>query len=170
VDKVHKLIRKWDATDASMHDSQKLDDLLDLCNPGKGVWADSAYRSAQIEADLKAKGLRSRIHRRAARNRPLSERQKSANTTRSKVRARVEHVFGHQQNSMGGKIVRSIGIVRARFKIGMMNLGYNIRRLVLLKRWQLRPLECAHGWSLCGIAHKDRAVAGQRSQRPPIGD
>src|SRR5262249_42797119 len=49
--------------------------------------------------------------------------QKSANTTLSKVRARVEHVFGQQQNSMGGKIVRTIGIVRARFKIGMMNLG-----------------------------------------------
>jgi hypothetical protein len=41
------------------------------------------------------------------------------------VRARVEHVFGHQQSAMGGKIVRTIGIARARFKIGMMNLGYN---------------------------------------------
>ena len=128
VDKAHKLIRKWDATDAAVHDSQKLDDLLDLSNTGNGVWADSAYRSDQIEANLKAKGLQSRIHRRAARNHPLSERQKSANTTLSKVRARVEHVFGQQQNSMGGKIVRTIGIVRARFKIGMMNLGYNIRR------------------------------------------
>jgi hypothetical protein len=64
----------------------------------------------------------------------VSERQKSANTTRSKVRARVEHVFGQQQNSMGGKIVRTISIVRARFKCGMMNLGYNIRRLVQLER------------------------------------
>src|SRR5262245_583941 len=36
VDKVHKLIRKWDATDASVHDSQKLDDVLDLSNTGKG--------------------------------------------------------------------------------------------------------------------------------------
>ncbi len=62
---------------------------------------------------------------------PLAQkRQKSANTTRSKVRTRVEHVFGHQQSSMGGKIVRTIGIARARFKIGMTNLGYNIRRLV----------------------------------------
>ena len=103
VDKAHKLIRKWDATDASVHDSQKLDDVLDLSNTGNGVWADSAYRSVEIEARLKAKGLQSRIHRRAARNRPLSERQTSANTTRSKVRARVEHVFGQQQNSMGGK-------------------------------------------------------------------
>src|SRR5204862_654468 len=130
VDKAHKLIRKWDATDAAVHDSQKLDDVLDLSNTGNGVWADSAYRSVQIEAGLTAKGLQSHIHRRAARNRPLSERQKSANTTR----ARVEHVFGHQQNSMGGKIVRTIGIARARFKIGMMNLGYNIRRLVQLER------------------------------------
>jgi hypothetical protein len=77
--------------------------------------------------------------RRTARNRPLSERQKSANTTRSKVRALVEHVFGQQQNSMGGKIVRTIGLVRARFKIGMMNLGYNIRRLVQLERMAAAP-------------------------------
>jgi hypothetical protein len=34
------------------------------------------------------------------------------------VRAR-----GQQQSSMGGKIVRTIGIALARFKIGMMNLG-----------------------------------------------
>jgi len=40
------------------------------------------------------------------------------------MRARVEHVFGHQQGSMDGKIVRTIGIARARFKIGMMNFGY----------------------------------------------
>src|SRR6266498_2909958 len=139
VDKAHKLIRKWDATDAAVHDSQKLDDVLDLSNTGKGVWADSAYRSVQIEAGLKEKGLQSRIHRRAARDRPLSERQKSANTTRSKVRARVEHVFGQQQSSMGGKIVRTIGIARARFKIGMMNLGYNIRRLVQLERMAPAP-------------------------------
>src|ERR1700745_3403182 len=90
-------------------------------------------------ANLKAKGVQTRIHRRAARNRPLSERQKSANTTRAKVRARVEHVFGQQQNSMGGKIVRTIGIVRARFKIGMMNLGYNIRRLVQLEWMAAAP-------------------------------
>ena len=112
VDRAHKLIRKWDATHAAVHDSQKLDDLLDLSNTGNGVWADSAYRSDQIEANLRTKGLQSRIHRRAARNHPLSERQKSANTTLSKVRACVEHVFGQQQNSMGGKIVRTIGIVQ----------------------------------------------------------
>ena len=139
VDKAHNLIRKWDVTNAAVHDSQKLDDVLDLSNTGKEVWADSAYRSLATEARLQEKGLQSRVHRRAARNRPLSERQASANTTRSRVRARVEHVFGHQQSSMGGKIVRTIGIARARFKIGMMNLGYNIRRLVQLERMAAAP-------------------------------
>src|SRR5260370_13160983 len=82
VDKAHKLIRKWDATNAAVHDSQKLDDVLDLSNTGKEVWADSAYRSVEIEAGLKEKRLQSHIHRPAPRNRPLSEPQKSANTNR----------------------------------------------------------------------------------------
>jgi len=30
---------------------------------------------------------------------------------------------------MGGKLVRTIGLARARFKIGMMNLVYNMCRL-----------------------------------------
>jgi IS5 family transposase len=108
LDKAHNLIRTWDATDAAVHDRQKLDDVLDLSNTGKEVWgADSVYCSAQIEARLTAKGLQSRIHRRAARNPSASQRQKSANTTGSKVRARVEHVFGQQQNSIGVKIARS---------------------------------------------------------------
>ena len=53
---------------------------------------------------------------------------------KSRVRARVEHVFGVQQTSPGGRIVRTIGIVRARAKIGLQNLVYNIRRLVTLER------------------------------------
>jgi len=134
VDRKHKLIRKWDVTDAAVHDSQKLDALLDRNNTGREVWADSAYRSAKTEAKLAASGFRSRVHHKGARGRPLGERQKQANKARSEVRARVEHIFGHQTNSMGAKIVRTIGVARARFKIGMMNLGYNMRRLVQLER------------------------------------
>jgi transposase, IS5 family len=60
VDKAHKLIRKWDATDAAVHDSRKLSDVLDPSNTSKEVWADSAYRSVEIEARLKEEGLHSR--------------------------------------------------------------------------------------------------------------
>jgi IS5 family transposase len=139
IDRAHKLIRRYAETDASVHDSQKLDDVLDKSNTGAEVWADSAYRSAEIEAKLEAKGYKSRVHRRARRNRPLSRREQAGNTTRSRVRARVEHVFGHQHTSMGGTIVRTIGIVRARAKIGLMNLVYNISRLVQLERAAAAP-------------------------------
>ncbi len=139
IDRKYKLIRRQAATDASVHDSQKLDDVLDGSNTSSDVWADSAYRSAEIEAKLEAKGYKSHVHRRSRRNRPLTQREKSANTTRSRVRARVEHVFGHQHTSMGAKIVRTIGIVRARAKIGMMNLVYNMSRLVQLERMGVAP-------------------------------
>jgi transposase, IS5 family len=69
------------------------------------------YESLTIEEQLAERGLKSRIHRGTYRNRKLSEAQKAANTTRSKVRARVEQVFGDQKNAMGAKLVRTIGIV-----------------------------------------------------------
>jgi IS5 family transposase len=132
VDRRHKLIRRYEVTDASVHDSQALDGLLDDENTASDVWADSAYRSAEIEDKLAARGLKSRIHRKAHRNRPLTEREKQGNRTRSKVRARVEHVFGAQSNDMGGALLRCIGIVRARARIGLRNLVYNMRRMVQL--------------------------------------
>jgi transposase, IS5 family len=134
VDRRHKLVRRYSVTDAARHDSQELDALLDTDNTASDVWADSAYRSADIEASLAERGCKSRIHRRPARNRPLTAREQRGNTTRSRVRARVEHVFGHQANAMGGKLVRTIGLVRARAKIGMQNLVYNMRRFVHLER------------------------------------
>ena len=134
VDRQHKFVRRFAVSDANVHDSQKLDNILDVNNTASHVWADSAYRSAEIEARLGERGLKSRICRKGHRNRPLGERQKAANKTRSSVRARVEHVFGHQTVAKGGKFVRTIGIVRARTKIGMQNLIYYLRRFVCLER------------------------------------
>jgi IS5 family transposase len=133
-DAKHKLIRRYAVTDAAVHDSQELDGLLDKDNTCNDVFADSAYRSAEIEAKLRASGYKSRIHRRGRRNHPLSLAQERANHAKSRIRARIEHVFGAQQSAPGGRIVRTIGIVRARAKIGLQNLAYNIRRLVTLER------------------------------------
>jgi len=133
-DATHKLIRGYDVSDASVHDSQKLDGLLNKSNTSEEVYADSAYRSAETEAKLKARGFRSRIHRRGSRNHPLSQAQAAANRRKSKIRARVEHIFGAQENAPGGRLVRTIGSVRAKAKIGLQNLAYNIRRLVILDR------------------------------------
>src|SRR3954471_12826104 len=133
-DAKHKLIRCYEVTDAAVHDSQLLEGLLDEGNTCNDVFADSAYRSAEIEAKLRASGYYSRIHRGGRRNHPLSSTQERANHAKSRIRARIEHVFGAQQSAPGGRIVRTIGMVRARAKIGLQNLAYNIRRLVTLER------------------------------------
>jgi IS5 family transposase len=93
-----KLIERYAVTDASVHDSQTL---AELVQPQDGaVYADSAYRSAEAEAMLAQKQLTSRIHERAYRNRPLTEAQKESNRQKSKIRARIEHVFGFMSQSM----------------------------------------------------------------------
>ena len=134
VDRKHKLIRRYHVTDAAVHDSQAVDRLLTRGNTGSGVWADAAYRSAEIEATLKARKLTSHIHRKGKRGKPLTQQAQKSNRTKSTVRVRVEHIFGAQANDMGGTLVRTIGLVRAKAKIGMKNLAYNMRRLGQLGR------------------------------------
>jgi hypothetical protein len=58
---------------------------------------------------------------------PLTEQGKAGNRTKSAVRARVEPVFAAQANDVGGTLVRSIGLIRARAKIGVKTLAYNMR-------------------------------------------
>ena len=91
-----------------------------------------ANRSDAIEAHLKATGLRSKIHRKGYRSKPLTAQQKVQNRGRARIRARVEHVFGHQVTAMGGKLIRTIGLVRARLKIELKNLTYNFQRFLIL--------------------------------------
>lgn len=129
----HKIIRDYDVTSAQVHDSNVFLDIL-ADNTSRDVWADSAYRSAEIEDQLHAKGYRSRVHRKVSRGKPLSEAQQKANRRKSRVRVRVEHIFGAQANEQGGGFIRTIGLARAHCKIGLTNLTYNIRRLVLLER------------------------------------
>ena len=99
----------------------------------RAIYADSAYRSAEKEAALQEMKLESQICEKGTKSHPLTESQKASNHTKSKIRSRVEHVFGAQAQ-MGGHIVRTIGILRARVKIGMMNLVYNMVRLGQLIR------------------------------------
>ncbi|MGO9737156.1 MAG: IS5 family transposase [Desulfomonilaceae bacterium] len=137
-DGANKLVQSYAVTHAAVHDSQVFEELLDQTIDTEGkkrpIYADSAYRSKDCEENLVADGFESQIHEKGSHNHPLTDEQKASNRIKSKTRARVEHVFG-AQHAMGGHIVRTIGIVRARVKIGMMNLVYNMRRLVqLIKR------------------------------------
>ena len=133
IDRRHGLIRGWTATHAAAHDGARLEDVLDAGNTASDVWADTAYRSAKNEAMLARRGLVSRIHRKKPQGRPMPERTRRANARKSAVRSKVEHVFAHQKGLMA-IIVRTIGLARAKVKIGLANLAYNMRRLVWLRR------------------------------------
>ena len=134
VDVEHKLIRRWEASDASVHDSVMLPVMLDNHNTSREVFGDSAYRSAAIERDLREGGYRSRVHRKGRRNKPLSKCERWGNKTKSKIRARVEHVFGMMSKRAGGKLVRVVSWERVRMKIGLRNLAYNLDRYSTLCR------------------------------------
>ncbi|MBL4886811.1 MAG: IS5 family transposase [Planctomycetaceae bacterium] len=133
VDAKHKFIRRYQVSIASVHDSQVVQPLLDNSNPGKEVWGDSAYASEAITNDLKAGGFTNQIHEKGYRNRPLTAQQKESNRKKSKTRVRVEHIFGVQSQRAGNLILRGIGIVRAKTKIGLRNLSYNMSRYVILR-------------------------------------
>lgn len=132
VDRANKLIRKYDVTTASTHDSQALEGLLDSENTADVIWADSAYRSKKIETFLAEKRVRSQIHHKGTRGKKLSEFKDKVNHKRSKTRARVEHIFG-AQSQMGPTISRSIGLARTKAWIGLRNLTYNLRRFIFLE-------------------------------------
>lgn len=137
IDVKHKFIRRFDVTAAHVHDSQCFGPLLDHRNSDRIVYADSAYRSDEHERLLKRKRFTSRVHRRAWKDRSLTQREQRENRARSRIRARVEHVFGQQVKAMRQTIVRGIGLARVRTRIALVNLAYNMSRLA-----QLRP-QCA---------------------------
>src|ERR1700744_2285116 len=101
IDRWHGLIRTWITTDASRHDGAVLPELIDRNNTASEVWADTAYRSQANEKYLPAPLLRSQIHRKKPRGKPMPRRTARANGRKSKVRAAVEHVFARQKGPMG---------------------------------------------------------------------
>ncbi len=154
-DAKNKLIRAYAVTAASVHDSQVFDELLDQSTDEDGqkraAYADSAYRSKEQEERLQANGIESQICEKGARGKPLTEEQKAANRQKSKTRVRVEHVFGAQAQ-MGGHVVRTIGMARARVKIAIMNLAYNMRRFVLLCRREIQLWNGSDGRGASAVA------------------
>jgi IS5 family transposase len=134
LDRGFGFIRKWSATDAAAYEGRRLrDGLLDKTNTASSVWADTAYRSAANEEFMERNGFVSHVHRKRPKGRPMPEAIRRANNAKSKIRSRVEHVFAEQKDRMG-LFIRTIGIARAKTKIGLANLVYNIKRLLFLRR------------------------------------
>lgn len=133
-DRRYRFIRTWAVTDAATHDGRELGGLLDRSNTASPVWADTAYRSRKNEKKIARAGLVSKVHFRKPPGRPMPEAKRRANSARSRPRSGVEHVFADQKHRMG-LFIRTIGIARARTKIGMANIAHNLRRYVF---WEAR--------------------------------
>lgn len=131
-----KFIRDYDVTDASVHDSVPFLPLVPQkpVKEKQPVYADSAYVGKEIEEELIKRKFKPKICEKGYKNKPLTEKQKESNRKKSKVRCRVEHIFGEMKMRMGNEILRTIGMERARFMIGIRNLVYNMSRFVSLKR------------------------------------
>ena len=79
VDTRGKFIDKYKVTDASVHDSQPLDDLLADKDKGQNIHADSAYTGEDQEKIVSKYQMNNCIHEKGCRNKPLTEEQKNSN-------------------------------------------------------------------------------------------
>ncbi|MDR2614307.1 MAG: IS5 family transposase, partial [Candidatus Accumulibacter sp.] len=134
----HKIVRDYEVTPASVHDSQvfmsffpdKARERNEARSPEDDVYADSAY--AHHAEVLRARGYEPKLCEKGARNRPLTDEQKASNREKSRTRCRIEHLFGAMKSRARDEIMRCIGMARARYQIGMRNLVYNVGRYVFL--------------------------------------
>lgn len=125
VDADSKIITKYAVTSANVHDSQEFTGFLD--DTDVAVYADSAYAGQEVPVQVRAE-----ICEKGYRKHPLTEEQKKTNRDKSKIRCRIEHVFGYMAGSMRGITFRGIGKPRADFNIGLTNLVYNMCRYATL--------------------------------------
>ena len=137
------LITDYVVTDAAVHDSQVLAQLVGKEDRGRKLWADSAYKSATTDRLLKEWKIENQIHEKAARNHPLTKEQKAHNRQKSRIRCLVEHVFGHMETSMQGPELAYIGLKRITSGVGLANLAYNMCRFTQLIRLGRVSAPCA---------------------------
>ena len=127
-----KLVTQYLVTDASVHDSQVIGDLLGEKDEGEAFYADSAYTGQDHEETISGKGMVNQVCVKGYRNKPLTEEQMKGNREKSRVRSRVEHIFGFMEGSMNGMYLYNVGIKGIEAAIGLMNLTYNMFRKLQL--------------------------------------
>jgi len=132
-DKKSKIITDFSVTDAAVHDSQELIDLVD--NDDKSVDLDAGYAGEGLTQAVleKCPNVILNVCARAYRNRPLTDEEKSINKIISRRRCRIEHIFGYMTRFMGGLTLRCHGIERVYRDICNKNLAYNLKRFICIR-------------------------------------
>jgi len=127
IDTHSKFILSYHTTNAAVHDSQALEHLITEQDAGKKAYGDSACPSKHpllLKYDIKGY-----FHKKGCRYKKLTTREKRNNREKSKVRCRVEHVFGCITMVMQGFSLKARGYARAHAHIALTNLVYNMCRM-----------------------------------------
>ena len=136
-DQKHKIIRAIAVTPANVDDRKPLEGLIDTSQErkadGKTVHADRGYHGKEQREMLKANGLVDGIARKDDPNRCDQSEIHARNKELSKIRARVEHIFGDIHQS-SGKSLRCIGQTRATAQSILKATVYNLRRWLVIDR------------------------------------
>jgi IS5 family transposase len=124
-------------TAANVHDKHPLPDLLH--GQERRVYGDSAYASQKNLIEGKAPAARDFTNQRTRRNGIVDEALKSKNRNKSRIRSRVEHVFGVIKRLWGFAKVRYRGLAknatRAFTALALANIYLSRQRLMA----QVRP-------------------------------
>jgi IS5 family transposase len=113
-------------TGASVHDSQKMDELIE--KERHSVYADSAYMDQSRKDRLAKLGVYCGIIKRRVRGQEeLSETERLLNRIKAKKRAIVEHPFAWMKRA-GYAVVRYRGLARNAMDFAMNAAAYNLRR------------------------------------------
>ena len=108
VDRRTKLIHSAAVTAANVHDSQVLEDLLH--GEETRVWGDAAYSGQTEVLREHAPNAKDFTQKKGSRHRTLTDQERQRNRTKSKVRAKVEHVFHVMKRQLGYTKVRYRGL------------------------------------------------------------
>jgi IS5 family transposase len=135
VDLDSKLIMDYNVTTASTNDVKGAEGIYD--EKDKVAYGDSAYPSLELP-----EGVVNMFSEKANRNHPLTDAQRENNHKKAKLRCRVEHVFSGMVQMVGGTIIRCKSLNRSVFNVSLLNLLYNMRRIISLTyptdNWQNR--------------------------------
>ncbi|AEH44989.1 transposase IS4 family protein [Thermodesulfatator indicus DSM 15286] len=135
IDVKNEFVSEFVCTPANVHDSQVLDELLE--GEEASVFADKAYDKHELRRRCRKKGIFCGVLAKARRNRPLSARQKKRNRIFSRIRAKVERVFGIFSLHLQREKARYVGLFANEIHLFLTCFTYNLLNLA----WQMKRKE-----------------------------
>lgn len=126
--RVHSVV----VTDASVHDSQVMEDCLH--GEEQAIYGDKAYANGERKQEAESQGITWRVNRKARRGRKLNCADRSFNQKSNRTRARVEHAFGIIKHLWGYRKVRYRGLAKNAaqvFTLFALANFYMVRRVLV---------------------------------------